>query len=86
MADEIMSEVDATKISTTYETSEKFLKVIQTPDKIVPVEKVYNIEEIQAQIDKDTAARDAWQAKIDANQAILDKYNEQKNGKDIGND
>ena len=86
MADEIISEVDATKISTTYRVNEKNLWVIETPDKIVPVEKVYNIEEIQAQIDKDTAARDAWQAKIDANQAILDKYNEQKNGKDIGND
>ncbi len=86
MADEIISEVDATKISTTYRVNEKNLWVIETPDKIVPVEKVYNIEEIQAQIEKDTAARDAWQAKIDINQAILDKYNEQKNGKDIGND
>lgn len=78
MEEEIMSDVDATKISTTYETDDRFLKIVETPDKIVPVEKVYNIEEIQAQIDKDTAARDLWQAKIDANQAILDLYNQVK--------
>ena len=77
MADEIMSEVDATKISTTYETSEKFLKVIQTPDKIVPVEKVYNIEEIQNEIEKIDGAIQAWNDKRKPLQDILDKYNEE---------
>ena len=77
MADEIISEVDATKISTTYETSEKFLKVIQTPDKIVPVEKVYNIEEIQNEIEKIDGAIQAWNDKRKPLQDILDKYNEE---------
>ena len=77
MADEIISEVDATKISTTYRVNEKNLWVIETPDKIVPVEKVYNIEEIQNEIEKIDGAIQAWNDKRKPLQDILDKYNEE---------
>lgn len=41
MPEETPNEV---QISTTYEASEKELRVIKTPDKIVPVETIYNID------------------------------------------
>ena len=76
MADEILNE--EVKITTTYEADESVLKVIATPEKIVPVEKVYNIEEIKEQLEKYKNARAQWHAKIAPLQAILDKYEEIK--------
>jgi len=61
--EETIEELDAVKITTSYIADTKTLRKLETPDKIVAKETVYNIEEIQAQIEKDTAARDAWQAK-----------------------
>jgi len=70
--------VEVVNVIRSYEAREKTLKIVDTPDKIVPVETVYNIDEVQARIEKNTNARDQWQALIDADQAILDKYEETK--------
>ena len=70
--------VEVVNVIRSYEAREKTLKIVDTPDKIVPVETVYNIEEVRARMEKNINARNQWQILIDADQAIIDKFNEIK--------
>jgi len=74
MADE--EEVQEIKTVTSYEATENNLKVIKTPDKIVPVTVSYDIPDIKNQIAKIDGAIELWQAKRKPLQDIIDKYTE----------
>jgi len=51
------------KITTTYEAIDGSLKKIDTPDKIIPSTKTYNIKEIQEKIAKINNAISTWEDK-----------------------
>jgi len=65
-------------ITTTYEAVEGSLKKTDTPDKIIPSTKTYNIKETQEKIAKINNAISTWEDKRAPLQEILDKYNEIK--------
>lgn len=74
-----MPELSVDKI-TKYEAKDKTLKVTETPVKIVPIEKTYNIAEVKERLAKRIVYRDQCQKLVDEDQAILDKYNELTDG------
>jgi hypothetical protein len=65
-------------IITTYEVVDNVLKVVKTPDKVVPTEEVYDIVLIQEEIAKINNAIEQWQAKKAPLQAIIDLYEANK--------
>lgn len=74
MADEII--INEIKIVTSYEATDNNLKIIKTPNKIVPVTESYDIPSITSEIAKIDSAIESWQNKRKPLQDIIDKYNE----------
>jgi len=64
------------KYQTKYEATDKTLKKIETPNEIIPNETSYNIDEIQAQIDKIDGTIAEWEAKKAPLQEIINKHKE----------
>lgn len=59
-----------------YEVADKVLLKKTTPDKIQTKTETYDITAIQKELLKCQGALSIWQGKVDALQAILDKYTE----------
>jgi antitoxin component of MazEF toxin-antitoxin module len=73
-----MEELEATNITTSYEVTKDNLKVIKTPEKIVPIVEQYDLNEIRNQIARIDGAIELWNAKRKPLQDIIDKYEEIK--------
>jgi hypothetical protein len=69
-------QVDKTIWETSYTAKEKTLTKTETPEKIVPLKKSYDIEETQRKIDKIDGVTAQWEAKKAPLQEIIDKHQE----------
>ena len=63
-------------IITTYEAQGDNLKIIKTPEKVIPTEESYNIASVREELARIDNVIAQWEAKKAPLQAIIDKYNE----------
>lgn len=54
------------------------LEIKRTPETPLPEVETHDIKEVLARMEKNINARNQWQALIDQDQVILDKYNSNK--------
>ena len=71
MEDEVKNEVTYTE---NVSVEGNMIVITKTPDVIQAEVTTINIEEVKARLEKNTNAMLQWKALVDADQAIIDKY------------
>ena len=68
--------IEQVKVNRSYERDNNTLKVVDTPEEVIPTVKSYNINDIKNQITKIDRAIKEWEDKKAPLQLIIDKYEE----------